>query len=385
MKTSKMKYQVILLLGGKSLRFDDKQSKVLYIVNGKPIYRYSLDVFLNDDNCKRIVIVINDEIEDILKKEITSSKVIYAKAGEERYLSVINGLKYVTSEYVLVHDGARPLIDNMLVQKVLDELENAQVVSLGIKATNTLKIVKEGQVVRTIPREDVYEMQTPQGAKTSILKKALSSVKKEDYITDDLMAIEKYTNIIPKIIEGTKHNLKLTTKDDLEIIEYYLNKGYVKMMRMGQSKDIHRLVPNRKLIIGQINIPFEKGIEAHSDGDILLHAITEAIIGALGLGDLGTFFPDTSKEYKNISSSFFLQKAKEMLKEKGYQICNIDSTIILEKPHLHPYIAKMRDNISKILEVDKDIINIKATRGEKLGYVGTGEGIEALANVLIAK
>ena len=332
-----------------------------------------------------MVIVLNELIKDIIKSEITSSKVVYALGGEERYLSVANGLEYITSDYVLVHDGARPVIDNDLVHNILDELENFPVVSLGIKSSNTLKEVKNGNVIRTIPREDVYEMQTPQGAQTNILKSALAKVKKNDYITDDLMAIEKYTNIVPKIIEGKRSNIKLTTKEDVELIEYYLSKGKSKMMRIGQSKDIHRLISNRKLIIGQVDIPFEKGIEAHSDGDVLLHAITEAIIGALGLGDMGTFFPDTSDDYLNISSSYFLNKAKEMLKEKGYRICNIDSTVILEKPHLHPFIEKMKENISKILEVDKDIINIKATRGEKLGYVGTGEGVEALATVLITK
>ena len=373
MKTNKMTYQVILLLGGSSHRFNDKQNKVLYEINNKPIYRYSLDIFLNDDRCERVVIVLNELIKDIIKSEITSSKVVYALGGEERYLSVANSLEYITSDYVLVHDGARPVIDNDLVHNILDELENFPVVSLGIKSSNTLKEVKNGNVIRTIPREDVYEMQTPQGAQTNILKSALAKVKKNDYITDDLMAIEKYTNIVPKIIEGKRSNIKLTTKEDVE------------MMRIGQSKDIHRLISNRKLIIGQVDIPFEKGIEAHSDGDVLLHAITEAIIGALGLGDMGTFFPDTSDDYLNISSSYFLNKAKEMLKEKGYTICNIDSTVILEKPHLHPFIEKMKENISKILEVDKDIINIKATRGEKLGYVGTGEGVEALATVLITK
>lgn len=385
MKTNKMTYQVILLLGGSSHRFNDKQNKVLYEINNKPIYRYSLDIFLNDDRCERVVIVLNELIKDIIKSEITSSKVVYALGGEERYLSVANGLEYITSDYVLVHDGARPVIDNDLVHNILDELENFPVVSLGIKSSNTLKEVKNGNVIRTIPREDVYEMQTPQGAQTNILKSALAKVKKNDYITDDLMSIEKYTNIVPKIIEGKRSNIKLTTKEDVELIEYYLSKGKSKMMRIGQSKDIHRLISNRKLIIGQVDIPFEKGIEAHSDGDVLLHAITEAIIGALGLGDMGTFFPDTSDDYLNISSSYFLNKAKEMLKEKGYTICNIDSTVILEKPHLHPFIEKMKENISKILEVDKDIINIKATRGEKLGYVGTGEGVEALATVLITK
>ena len=196
MKTNKMTYQVILLLGGSSHRFNDKQNKVLYEINNKPIYRYSLDIFLNDDRCERVVIVLNELIKDIIKSEITSSKVVYALGGEERYLSVANGLEYITSDYVLVHDGARPVIDNDLVHNILDELENFPVVSLGIKSSNTLKEVKNGNVIRTIPREDVYEMQTPQGAQTNILKSALAKVKKNDYITDDLMAIEKYTNIV---------------------------------------------------------------------------------------------------------------------------------------------------------------------------------------------
>lgn len=159
------------------------------------------------------------------------------------------------------------------------------------------------------------------------------------------------------------------------------------MFRIGQARDIHQLelqsLNNRKMILGTIEIPFEKGIVAHSDGDCLVHAIVDAIIGALGLGDIGKMFPDTSPTYKNISSVYFLNEIKKILKSNKYQIVNIDSTIIIEKPILRPYIDQMRNNIASILEIDINDINIKATRGEKLGYIGEGLGVEAEAIVLL--
>lgn len=157
------------------------------------------------------------------------------------------------------------------------------------------------------------------------------------------------------------------------------------MYRIGQSRDIHKLVSGRKLVIGLTEIPFDKGPLAHSDGDCLVHAISEAIIGALGLGDLGKHFSDKDDKYKDISSKYFLEKVKEMLLENKYQICNIDSTVLLEKPMLGKYTKEMRERIADTLGIDINQINIKATRGEGLGYIGSGDGIEAMAVVMIKK
>ena len=157
------------------------------------------------------------------------------------------------------------------------------------------------------------------------------------------------------------------------------------MYRIGQSKDIHKLENGRKLVIGTIEIPFEKGSVAHSDGDALVHAICEAIIGAMGLGDIGFHFPDSDIKYKDVSSSLFLKEVKKMLVQNEYDICNIDSTIIIEEPILKNYKPLMREAIAKYLEISEDQINIKATRGEGLGYVGLKQGYEAQAIVLIKK
>lgn len=157
------------------------------------------------------------------------------------------------------------------------------------------------------------------------------------------------------------------------------------MFKIGISKDIHRLEEGYKLILGGVTIPFTKGVVAHSDGDILIHAICEAIIGALGLGDIGKHFPDNDEKYRNISSRYFLTYVNKKLKENNYKISNIDSSIILEKPILKDYINQMKLNIAIDLEIDPSLVNIKATRGEGLGYVGSGEGLEVICVVLIEK
>lgn len=157
------------------------------------------------------------------------------------------------------------------------------------------------------------------------------------------------------------------------------------MYRIGQSRDIHKLVEGRKLMIGLQEIPFTKGELAHSDGDVLVHAITEAIIGALGLGDLGKHFSDKDDKYKDISSEYFLKEVKKMLEKEQYEICNIDSTVLIEEPMIGKYIDAMKKSISKVLNISPTQINIKATRGEELGYIGRKEGIEAMAIVLIKK
>ena len=155
--------------------------------------------------------------------------------------------------------------------------------------------------------------------------------------------------------------------------------------RTGIGYDVHAFASNRRLILGGIEIPFEKGLVGHSDSDVLLHAITDALLGSLALGDIGQHFPDTDQQFKNYDSSIFLSKANELVKDNGYQISNIDATVTLEKPKLASYISKMRNKIAEILEININQVSVKATTTEKLGFVGREEGIAAIATVLIAK
>ena len=161
--------------------------------------------------------------------------------------------------------------------------------------------------------------------------------------------------------------------------------NYNSEFRTGIGYDVHAFASNRKLILGGTEIPFEKGLAGHSDADVLLHAITDALLGSLALGDIGQHFPDTDQQFKNYDSSIFLSKANELVKDNGYQISNIDATITLEKPKLAPYISKMRERIAEILKINMNQVSVKATTTEKLGFVGREEGIAAIATVLIAK
>lgn len=154
-------------------------------------------------------------------------------------------------------------------------------------------------------------------------------------------------------------------------------------MRIGQSTDIHRLVRDRDFILGGVKVPYELGLDGHSDADVLLHAIIEALIGAMGLGDIGTHFPDTDDTYKGISSMILLEKTREMLEENEYEICNIDSLILIQSPKMKPYIPQMRKNIAEVLGINVDQVNVKATTGERMGFVGNKEGVVAEAVVLI--
>lgn len=221
-----MKYSAVILLGGSSRRFNGDINKVYLKVNDKPIFKYSVDVFLSDKDCEEIIIVYNKNDEEIISSFNLDKKIKLVVGGEERYESVLNGLEVATCSYVLVHDGARPLINLDLVNRVKEGLKKSKSVSLGVPVSDTIKMVID-KSVKTIDRENLYYMQTPQGSYKEDLIKVLKKIKKEDKITDDLMAFEKYSDITPLIVLGDKNNIKITTNDDYTYIKYLMEKHNV--------------------------------------------------------------------------------------------------------------------------------------------------------------
>lgn len=216
-----MKYSAVILLGGSSTRFSNDINKVYLLINNKPIFLYSVEAFLADNDCEEIIIVYNEKDIDIIDKYNFDAKIKIVPGGCERYLSVLNGLKVVKNSYVLVHDGARPYINLDLINRVKKGLLESKSVSLGVKVTDTIK-KRTDSTIETIDRDDLYYMQTPQGSDTEALKNVLNKIKKEDKITDDLMAFEKYSDITPLIVMGDKKNIKITTIDDFEYMKYLL-------------------------------------------------------------------------------------------------------------------------------------------------------------------
>ena len=345
---------VIILAGGKGERLNLGYNKLLYEIDNKPIYEYALDAFKG----YKIYFVSND---------IFPKGVVQVKAGETRFLSVYNALQVVEEDYILIHDCARYNIK----KEVIDKCYTYDLFYVGVKEINTIRKGKE-----TLNRNELIVCQTPQGGKTSILKEAYGLAYKEKRFdfTDDVSVVLNYFDIEPTVVEGSYDNIKITTKEDLPTI-----------YKIGHSFDIHRLVENRPLVLGGITIPFEKGLLGHSDGDCLLHSISEAILGALALGDLGKFFPDTDKSTLNIDSKLILKDVLKMMDDLGFKINNLDCMIYAEKPKMAPFIYDLRKSISSLLNIDISLVSIKATTYEKLGLVGESLAIASDSTILLYK
>lgn len=211
-------------------------------------------------------------------------------------------------------------------------------------------------------------MQTPQGFDTAAIKAAYEAAYAEGFYGTDDAGIAERAGLEIRIVPGSYDNIKITTREDLSM-----------ETRVGTGYDVHRLEEGRKLILGGVDIPFERGLLGHSDADVLVHAIMDALLGAAALGDIGKLFPDTDDRYKGISSIELLKNVREAIENAGYSICNIDATLIAQKPRIAPYIEDMRTNIAAALSIEKDRVSVKATTTEKLGFTGRQEGMEAQA------
>ncbi len=375
-------FDVILLMAGSSRRLNLGLNKNLIEVLDKPIFMYSLETFLKFDDCNQIYLVCRDFEEEIILKYIKDMpKVKLVIGGEERQDSLYNGLKCVVAPYVLVHDAARPNISLELIENIMQVIKKGEIASLAVKSKDTIKEVEEDYITKNLVRRKLWAMQTPQGGPTKIYKDAFEKALKENFsATDDTEILMVYGKGKVKVVEGAYNNYKITDQEDLQI--FIREKT---MYKIGHSKDIHRLVKDRPLILGGIKIPHSKGLLGHSDADCVLHSVAEAIIGALGKGDIGMMFPDNDIKYKGIESSYFVLEVKKLMENEGYKINNLDLTIYLESPMLKDYKVLIKENVARLLDCDSSLINIKATRNEMLDAIGKEEGIASECVVMLVK
>jgi len=353
-------------------------NKVFLEIDNQPLFLVCAKKFIQA-GIKEVIIVASPSDYDKIV-EVTDLTVI--KGGKERADSVRNGLKAIRSEYVLIHDAARPFISEQLIKETMEAVKISEVAFVGKNVTDTIKL-KEGKQFITLNRNDLIQAETPQAFKTALIKDCHEKALKDNYCgTDDISLIEKYypSINIKAILHQTK-NIKITHQSDLEV----LKNRESNMFRIGHSWDIHRLVERRKLILGGVEIPFDKGLLGHSDADCLYHVVAGSLLGALSLGDIGSHFPDDAKENKDLDSKIIVQSAYKLIKEKGYEINNIDLMISAQKPKMREYIDLMRKNIAKCLETDIENVSVKATTTEKLGSIGEGKAIACEAVVLLKK
>ena len=294
------------------------------------------------------------------------------------------------ADYVAIHDGARPLVTADVIARTL---ESAQKFGSGVAAValkDTVKRVDEDSVVvDTPPRDKLRAVQTPQTFEAGLIRKAHAAYALGERATDDAALAERM-GIAVHLTEGDVENIKLTTPEDMLLARQVIlkregQKEEKPMMRIGHGYDVHRLVENRKLILCGVEIPYALGLLGHSDADVALHALMDALLGAAALGDIGRHFPDTDPAYKGADSGKLLDHVVTLLEEKGYTVGNVDVTIICQRPKLKDYIEQMRENVARHLKVDIDCVNIKATTTEKLGFEGEGLGISSHAVACIEK
>ncbi len=366
----------LIVAAGSGSRAKLEKSKVLYKINGKPIFLYSVETF-SRLKFRIILVCSKSDIEEI--KQYVTSDVTVVLGGKTRGESVKNGLKEVQTPYVYIHDAARPLISEKAISEVEKALHIHDAVLLAQQVTNALKLNNENGLV-SLNRENYLLAQTPQAFLTEKIKQAY--LKSDSKYDDDISLYQvSYPNEKIFVVYNEEENLKITYQKDMLFLKNHLKKECV--MRIGHSFDIHKLVDDRPLILGGVTLPYEKGLLGHSDADVLLHVIAESILGALSLGDLGTIYPDTDETNKGLNSSVILKTIYKMMQEKGYEIGNIDSTIYAELPKLNPFIKDIRQSIAKILKIEEKNISVKATTYEKMDAIGEKKAIAAEAVILL--
>lgn len=388
-----MKVATIIVAAGKGKRFSKRIEKQYIEIGDKPILYYTIKAFDDHPLIKDIVLVVDSgkikAVKEIINTNNLNKVTKVVVGGKERSDSVYNGLKSISprTNVVLVHDGVRPLISAGLIDRVINAtIKHGAVIPAVLPKATIKEISSKGMVLRTLNRSALGEVQTPQGFKYGLL---LDSYKKNKRIiktvTDDSSLVELEGHKV-KRVKGEYNNVKITTEEDLLFVQSALKSKDIQSessQRMGIGYDIHRLIKGRPLVLGGIKISSSLGLLGHSDADVLFHAITDAVLGAIGKRDIGYYFPDNDKKYKNKESIHFLKFAYDEVKKAGYKVYNLDSVIIAEKPKLKPYYSKIVKNISKILNLSKDCCTVKFTTAEEMGPIGNKEAIGALAVVTL--
>lgn len=380
----------VILAAGCGNRMNSCITKQQMTILGESVLFRSVKAFNESDLVDSIVVVTRaDEVEWVREELKGFSKVCaIVIGGKTRAESAKLGFAYIpeSATFVAIHDAARCLITTDMINAVAEAAFVHGAATAATSVTDTVKQVGEdGFVNKTLPRGELMLAQTPQIFARGLYETALSAIKSDNSITDDNMMVE-LTGAKVYPVEMGKQNIKITTIDDIAYAEFVLERrSSMNEIRIGHGYDVHRLVTDRKLILGGVDIPHEKGLLGHSDADVLVHAIMDAMLGACALGDIGRHFPDSDEKYRGISSLVLLEKVNDLILKNGYSLVNIDATIVIQQPKIAPHIDKMVNNISEMLKIEQSRINIKATTEEKLGFTGSMEGVSAHAVVSVKK
>lgn len=383
-----MRNYAIVLAAGSGRRMGAEVPKQFLDLVGRPVLAHTLKAFEEAVCIDTVILVTAKGYVDTCRERFGPAfeKVVtVVSGGAERQDSVGAGLQAVGEDagVVAIHDGARPLIRAEEIEAVVDAARKTGAAVLGTPVTDTVKEVEAGQVAQTLDRSRLWAVQTPQAFRADVIRRAHAAARADGFLgTDDGALVERLGEPVAVVL-GRQDNVKVTTPEDLGTAEDLLKRRTGMSVRIGQGYDVHRLVGGRPLILGGVDVPFEKGLLGHSDADVLSHAVIDAVLGGLGAGDIGRHFPDTDPDYEGISSLALLGQVAELVDKANARVLNVDATVMAQRPKLAPYIAQMQKRMAGALGIPEDCMSVKATTTEGLGFVGAEEGMAAQAVALL--
>jgi 2-C-methyl-D-erythritol 4-phosphate cytidylyltransferase/2-C-methyl-D-erythritol 2,4-cyclodiphosphate synthase len=389
---NKIRAAAIIPAAGSGTRMHADRPKQYLQLSGKPIIVHAIEPFTRCPFIDQIIVVVPaekiSETNAILEQyKVSTSLVSVIEGGRRRQDSVRAGLDALRAdiEIVLVHDGARPLISEKLISDCFEQTLASGAAIAAVPVKDTLKRAdSELLITATVDRSSLWQAQTPQGARKEFLLRAFAENQDED-VTDEASLLER-AGIPVQLVVGEENNIKITRPEDRELAQSLMDdttKDAARGMRIGHGFDAHRFSENRQLILGGVTVAHERGLDGHSDADVLTHALCDALLGAMGSGDIGRHFPDTDDAFKDISSLILLDRVMDEAASRGLLLINGDITIICQAPRLAPYISLIQETLARHCRCTIEQINIKATTTEKMGYTGRQEGISCHAVVLL--
>ncbi len=381
----------IVPAAGRAERFAADQPKQYAPLLGAPLLEWTLRRLLAETRIEAIVVVVapDDERWTRLAEELRSARLLSATGGANRQSSVLHGLRRLAGaaapeDWVLVHDAARPCLTATELRDLINALgPGVSGAILGAPLVDTIKRERGGLCAETVDRHGLWRALTPQVFKYAALVEGLEEAARAGItVTDEAQAMERLS-VRPQLVQGSAFNIKVTHAEDLIAAAKILQSTGVTAMRIGQGFDVHAFGAGNFVTLGGVRIMHSHGLLAHSDGDVVIHALCDALLGALARGDIGEHFPDTDPRYRGADSRVFLREVAALVQNAGLAVINADITVLAEAPRIGTHRAAMAANLAADLGVSIDRINIKATTTERLGFIGRGEGLAAQAAVLL--
>mgnify|MGYP000061571995 FL=1 len=372
----------LIVAAGRGTRAGGGTPKQWRPLKGRRVIDWTLEAF-EKAGVDLIVLVLSADDTSAWEEFSAKPGLILAEGGAERAASVLNGLKALQPhdvDKVLIHDAARPCVSHALIHRIINALNEGPAAAPALAITDALWTGTDNTVTGTQDRNGLFAAQTPQGFR---FESILAAHRSHPGGAADDVEVARSAGLDVAIIPGEPDNIKITRPEDFTRVERIL--GADMDIRLGNGYDVHRFGPGDSVILCGVEIPHEKTLQGHSDADVGMHAVTDAIYGALAQGDIGQHFPPSDPQWKGAASEIFLRHAADLARGMGFTLSNVDCTLVCEYPKVGPHAAKMREVMAEILSIDADRVSIKATTSERLGFTGRGEGIAAIATAALVK